>query len=210
MVTVAGHPVLAIFAGILAGMAAGLITGILQTTLRINPILSGILTMTGLYTVNYIVLGGQANLYLQSMVVNSSGVQVPVASQTIYKMVAPVSGNGGITVLALSAVIMAAASSVIAVFFKTRPGMAIRATGDNEEMVRSSSINADRSRTVGIMIANGLVALSGALLCQHSVTRILPAENGMLVVALPPSSSVRPCSAGAALHSESFPRSSAR
>lgn len=184
MVTVAGHPVLAIFAGILAGMAAGLVTGILQTTLRINPILSGILTMTGLYTVNYIVLGGQANLYLQGMVVNSSGVQVPVASQTIYKMVAPVSGNGDITVLALSAVITAVAASVLAVFFKTRPGMAIRATGDNEEMVRSSSINADRSRTVGIMIANGLVALSGALLCQQQRYADLACGNGMLVVGL--------------------------
>lgn len=183
LVTVSGHPILALFAGTLAGMLAGLVTGLLQTKLRINPILSGILTMTGLYTVNYMVLGGQANLYLQSMVNNDSGVAVPVASRTVYKMFS-VSGNSDLSALLLSALIMALCVALLAVFFKTRPGIAIRATGDNEEMVRSSSINADLYRTVGIMVANGLVALSGAMLCQEQRYADLGNGSGMLVVGL--------------------------
>ncbi|WP_419822684.1 ABC transporter permease [Anoxybacterium hadale] len=184
MVTVAGHPIAAVFAGTAAGMIAGLVTGILQTTLQINAILSGILTMTGLYTINYMVLGGQANLYLQSMQTNETGVEVPVASQTIYKMMASVFGSGEISALVLSAIIVVVVSIILCIFFKTRPGMAIRATGDNEEMVRSSSINADRSRTFGIMLANSLVGLSGAMLCQQQRYADLGSGNGMLVVGL--------------------------
>ncbi len=184
VVTISGHPIFAIFAGVIAGMIAGMVTGILQTSLRINPILSGILTMTGLYTVNYMVLGGQANLYLQRMELNESGVEVPVASRTIYKMMSSVFGAGESTSLILSALIVCLISVLLIVFFKTRPGMAIRATGDNEEMVRSSSINADMTRTIGIMIANGLVALSGAMLCQQQRYADLGCGNGMLVVGL--------------------------
>ncbi|MGE4354660.1 MAG: ABC transporter permease [Oscillospiraceae bacterium] len=183
MVTIAGHPILAVFAGILAGMAAGLVTGFLQTTLRINPILSGILTMTGLYTVNYMVLGGQSNIYLQSMVTNESGAQVPAASLTIYKMAAAL-GNSDIAALGLSTAIVVVVSLLMAVFFKTRLGMAIRATGDNEEMVRSSSINANMMRSVGIMLANGLVGLSGAILCEQQRYADLGSGSGMLVVGL--------------------------
>lgn len=183
MVTVSGHPILALFAGALAGMLAGLVTGVLQTKLRINPILSGILTMTGLYTVNYMVLGGQSNVYLQSLRPNASGVPVPSASRTVYKMFA-VAGNGDSSALLLSALIVLSCVTLLAVFFKTRPGIAIRATGDNEEMVRSSSINADLTRTIGIMMANGLVALSGAMLCQGQRYADLGNGSGMLVVGL--------------------------
>jgi putative ABC transport system permease protein len=72
----------------------------------------------------------------------------------------------------------------LAVFFKTRAGIAIRATGDNEEMVRSSSINADGTRTAGIMLANALVALSGSLVCQQQRYADLGSGSGMLVVGL--------------------------
>jgi len=183
VVAVAGHPILAILAGALAGALAGLVTGFLQTKLRINPILSGILTMTGLYTVNYVVLGGQSNLYLQRMVTNAAGAQVPEASRTIYKMFSA-SDNGDLSSLLLSALIVVVCSAALAVFFKTRTGIAIRATGDNEEMVRSSSINADFTRTVGIMLANALVALSGAMLCQLQRYADLGNGSGMLVVGL--------------------------
>ena len=71
VVTIAGHPCLALVCGLLAGALAGLVTGLLQTRLEINPILSGILTMTGLYTVNFMLLGGQSNLYLQRAELNS-------------------------------------------------------------------------------------------------------------------------------------------
>jgi putative tryptophan/tyrosine transport system permease protein len=183
LVTVAGHPVLALFAGSLAGMLAGLVTGLLQTELRINPILSGILTMTGLYTINYMVLGGQSNLYLQSMAANANGDPVPEPSRTVYKLFA-VGGNSDLSATLLSALIVALCLALLAVFFKTRLGISIRATGDNEEMVRSSSINADLTRTIGIMMANGLVALSGAMLCQMQRYADLGNGSGMLVVGL--------------------------
>lgn len=182
VVTIAGHPVLAIFSGMIAGALAGLITGLLQTKLRIDPMLSGILTMTALYTVNFAVLGGQANRYLQT------GNET---SNTIFKMaqsaLSPILGNVKniyivpLIVLTLINVLLCAA---LAVFFKTRTGLFIRAVGDNEDMVRSSSINADAVRIVGIMLSNALVALSGALLCQQQKYADLNCGTGMLVAGL--------------------------
>ena len=192
VVTIAGHPGLALLGSLLVGAAAGWITGMLQTKVGINPILSGILTMTGLYTVNFVLLGGQSNLYLQRMELNSVGAQTQVASDTVYKsfrtLMIGLSGNrrfdSNLSALILTALIVAAAAAILAVFFFTRTGMAIRATGDNEQMVRSSSINADRSRILGIMISNALVAFSGALLCEQQRYADLNFGSGMLVVGL--------------------------
>lgn len=190
-VTIAGHPVLALFAGAAAGALAGLFTALLQTKLRIEPILAGILVAAGLYTVNYAVLGGQSNLYLQYETVNSAGATVNEASPTIYKNFAALFAgtdsallDTNAQVLILTLVIVAVLAAVLSVFFFTRPGMAIRATGDNEEMVRSSSINADLTRTAGVMLANALVALSGALLCQQQRYADLNCGSSMLVMGL--------------------------
>ena len=164
---------------------------LLQTKLRVEPILSGILVSTGLYTVNYAILGGQSNLYLQSQVQNASGVMVNASSKTVFRLFGalPVCGQGllkeanaHVLVLTLGVVIVLIVT--LGVFFFTRPGMAIRATGDNEEMVRSSSINADLTRTAGVMLANALVALSGALICQQQRYADLGCGNGMLVMGL--------------------------
>lgn len=192
VVTIAGSPVLGIFCGMAAGALAGLVTGLLQTRLKINALLSGILTMTGLYTINFMLLGGQSNLYLQHAEVNSAGVETQVASNTLYKsfrafMVALTGDrkfDNNLSALIITALIVAVVAAVLAVFFRTRTGLAIRATGDNEEMVRSSSINADRSRVIGIMISNALVALSGALLCEQQRYADLNFGSGMLVVGL--------------------------
>lgn len=190
-VTIAGHPVLALFAGAAAGALAGLCTALLQTRLRIEPILAGILVAAGLYTVNYAVLGGQSNLYLQYQTVNAAGAPVNESSPTIYKNFAalfagtdsPLLGADA-QVLILTLVIVAVLTAALSLFFFTRPGMAIRATGDNEEMVRSSSINADLTRTAGVMLANALVALSGALLCQQQRYADLNCGSSMLVMGL--------------------------
>ena len=201
VVTIAGHPILALACGLLAGALAGLVTGLLQTKLEINPILSGILTMTGLYTVNFMLLGGQSNLYLQRTELNSAGAETQVASETLYKsfrsFMAALTGDkkfdsnlsnkkfdSNLSALIVTALIVAVTVIALAVFFRTRTGIAIRATGDNEEMVRSSSINADRSRVLGIMISNALVAVSGALLCEQQRYADLNFGSGMLVVGL--------------------------
>lgn len=191
VVTIAGHPVLALVCGAIAGALAGFFTALLQTKLKVEPILSGILVSTGLYTVNYAVLGGQSNLYLQSQVKNASGAMVNASSPTIYRLFGalPVCGQGFLKetnaqVLVLTLCIVILLVAALSVFFFTRPGMAIRATGDNEEMVRSSSINADLTRTAGVMLANALVSLAGALLSQQQRYADLNCGNGMLVMGL--------------------------
>ena len=173
------------------GALAGLFTALLQTKLRVEPILSGILVSTGLYTVNFAVLGDQSNLYLQSQVQNASGAMVNASSKTVYRLFGALSlcakgflKETNAQVLVLTFAIAAVLVILLSVFFFTRPGMAIRATGDNEEMVRSSSINADLTRTAGVILANALVALSGALLCQQQRYADLGCGNGMLVMGL--------------------------
>lgn len=184
VVTISGHPVLAMFAGMAAGALAGLVTGLLQTRLHINPILSGILTMTGLYTINYAVLGGQSNKYLQYETVNQSGATVFSSSPTVFSGLTKKLGDPNLAVLIICFFIIVFLCAALSVFFKTRPGIAIRATGDNEEMVRSSSINADMTRIIGIMLSNAMVGLSGALLCQQQRYADLNCGTGMLVMGL--------------------------
>ncbi|MBQ7534604.1 MAG: ABC transporter permease [Stomatobaculum sp.] len=182
-----GHPGAALFTGILAGALAGACTGLLQTKLKIEAILSGILTMTGLYTVNYAILGGQSNRYLQRMEVNAVGVEVPAPVKTVYKLFQTSFGQGldsSASACVLTGILVAVTAAILIIFFRTRRGMAIIATGDNEEMVRSSSINADAARIGGMMLSNALVGFSGALLCQYQQYADLNCGTGMMVMGL--------------------------
>jgi putative ABC transport system permease protein len=168
----ANNPVLGILAGTAAGGLAGLITGLLLTKVKVPPILAGIITMTGLYSINMFIMGEKSNLSL-------------VGQETVFTWVCKASPlNDEIDKLILSALIIAAVAAILAVFFKTRPGMAIRATGDNEEMVRSSSINADVSKCLGIVIANACVGLSGSLICQYQMFSDVGYGTGMVVIGL--------------------------
>jgi putative ABC transport system permease protein len=162
------------------------VTGIMQTKFKVNPILAGILTMTGLYSINYFILGGRSNRYLQALVINEAGNKVYEPSLTIYKSFASFTGfhSGDMNTLLLTSVIVASITVLLAFFFKTRLGLSIRATGDNEEMVRASSINADRTRIIGLAMANALVGLSGALVCQQQTYADLNCGTGMLVMGL--------------------------
>lgn len=172
MITTAGHPVLALLIGMLAGAAAGLVTGFLQTKMSIAPILSGILTMTGLYTINLFVMGERSNIALTT-------------NETVFTLFdklspMPDAVNKLIVAVALCVLVIA----VLAVFFHTRMGIAIRATGDNEEMVRSSSINANMAKCVGIGLCNGCVGLSGAAICQYQLFSDVSFGTGMVVIGL--------------------------
>lgn len=168
----ANNPVLGILAGTAAGGLAGLITGLLLTKVKVPPILAGIITMTGLYSINMFIMGEKSNLSL-------------VGQETVFTWVCKASPlNDEIDKLILSALIIAAVAAILTVFFKTRPGMAIRATGDNEEMVRSSSINADVSKCLGIVIANACVGLSGSLICQYQMFSDVGYGTGMVVIGL--------------------------
>ena len=168
-VTAAGHPVLAIFAAMAAGALAGSVTGILQTRFRIHPILSGIITMSGLYSVNLAVLGGAPNLSL-------------VRAATLFKMIPFLSKNDAMTVLPIFAAALFLLLMIL--FFHTHIGMCIRAVGDNEDMVRASSINVNACKVLSFAVSNALVALSGALIAQYQGYADISSSTGILVVGL--------------------------
>ena len=166
---VAGHPLLAIPAAMLCGAAAGFVTAALQTKLKIPSILAGIITNTGLYTVNLAVMGFSSNVTMLKTV-------------TLFSMLQPSLGGFFRLVPALIAAALAAVGLVL--FLKTRLGLSIRATGDNPDMVRASSINTAFTITVGLSISNALTALSGCLLAQYQKTADISLGTGMVIVGL--------------------------
>lgn len=168
-VTAAGHPVLAILAALAAGALAGSVTGLLQTRFRIHPILSGIITMSGLYSINLAVLGGSPNLSL-------------VRAATLFKLIPFLSKNDAMTVLPIVMALLFLA--LIILFFHTHIGMCIRAVGDNEDMVRASSINVNACKVLSFSVSNALVALSGALIAQYQGYADISSSTGILVVGL--------------------------
>lgn len=168
-VVLAGHPILALPAAMLAGAAAGYITALLQTRFRIPSILAGIITNTGLYTVNLAAMGFSSNLNI-------------LKADTVFTLLKP--SLGTFYRLVPSALIAVAAAALLVVFLKTRLGLSIRATGDNPDMVRASSINTNFTVTVGLCIANALTALSGALLAQYQKTSDINLGTGMVIIGL--------------------------
>ena len=169
MVTLLGHPLLALPAAMLAGAAAGSITAKLQTKCHIPSILAGIIANTGLYTINLVVMGFSSNVNL--LKVDTLFTQLQPALGKLYRLLP----------LALVAIIAVVA---ISLFLKTRLGLSIRATGDNPQMVRASSINTTFTITVGLCIANSLTALAGALLAQYQRSADINLGNGMVILGL--------------------------
>lgn len=171
--TIAGHPLLGLLAGMLAGAAAGCITGLLQTKLMIHPVLAGILTMSGLYTVNLFIMGSSSNLSL-------------IGSNTIFKMLytALPSLEKDYCKLMIAAGAAVIVFFLLRLFFKTHIGLCIRATGDNEDMVRASSIDVHGTKILALAISNACIALSGALIAQYQGFADINSGVGILVVGL--------------------------
>ena len=165
----AGHPFLAVPAAMLAGSAAGFITALLQTKFRIPSILAGIITDTGLYTVNLAVMGFSSNVSL-------------LKKTTLFSILKPY--LGAYYRLIPAVIVTALAALLMVLFLKTRLGLSIRATGDNPDMVRASSINTSFTITVGLCIANACTALSGALLAQYQKTAEINLGSGMVIIGL--------------------------
>lgn len=170
ILTVNGHPVLGIIFAIAAGGLAGCVTGFLQTKMKVQPILAGILTMTALYSVNLRVMGQKPNLSLFDKENIFSGITRLIGEQ--------------FADLIMIAMILAVSIVVIFFFLKTQLGMSLRATGDNEDMVRASSINSDAMKIMGLAIANAFVALAGAILAQYQKFSDVSGGIGMMVVGL--------------------------
>jgi len=170
--TVLGHPLLGIFCAVLAGALAGMATGTLQTKLEIHPILAGIITMSSLYTVNLFLLGSRSNLSL-------------IGNDTLFTIA--VSGLGAGKELAKTAIPLlfcAACALALAWFFRTHLGLCIRATGNNEAMVRASSIDVDAMKIVALAVSNASIALSGAVLAQYQGFADISSGIGIMVVGL--------------------------
>ncbi|HAL88411.1 MAG TPA: ABC transporter permease [Clostridiales bacterium] len=167
---VAGSPLLGIPAAMLAGACAGAVTAFLQTKLRIPSILAGIITNTGLYTVNLAVMGFSSNVNM-------------MRADTLFSLLQPILGKtfGKIIPVALITLL---AGLLLTLFLKTRIGLSIRATGDNPDMVRASSINTGFTITVGLCISNSLTALSGAVLAQYQKTADINLGTGMVIIGL--------------------------
>ena len=166
---VAGHPLLALPAAMAAGACAGAVTAFLQTRLRIPSILAGIITNPGLYTVNLAVMGFSSNVNMMK-------------AQTLFTFTQPLLGK--FYRLLPAALLTIGAAIALVVFLKTRMGLSIRATGDNPDMVRASSINTSFTITMGLCIANALTALSGAVLAQYQKTADINLGTGMVIIGL--------------------------
>ena len=168
-VALAGHPLLTLPAAMLAGACAGSVTALLQTKLNIPSILAGIITNTGLYTVNLAVMGFSSNVNM-------------LRSATLFTLVQPALGS--FYKLVPAAVITVTAGLLLVLFLRTRLGLSIRATGDNQDMVRASSINTGFTITIGLMLSNALTALSGAVLAQYQKTADINLGTGMVIIGL--------------------------
>lgn len=173
-VTIAGHPILAIPAGMAAGACSGFVTAFLQTRLKVPDILAGIVVNTGLYTINLMVMGLKTNLNI-------------VGTDTIFSMFESLSDSEGWqewsdTVLLLC--IVAVLCLFLYWFLTTRLGLSIRATGDSAPMVRASSINPAFTITVGLCISNAFTGLAGCLIGQYTKTAEINQGTGMVTIAL--------------------------
>ncbi|MBC7337605.1 MAG: ABC transporter permease, partial [Clostridia bacterium] len=151
---VAGHdPWLATLLAVVGGAAAGTATGLLHTQLRITPLLSGILTMTALYSINLRVMG-RSNIPL-------------LRADTIFNQAAALGlGERGASLI-LAAGTAALLIFLLYLFLETELGLTVRATGDNEQMIKSLGVNTDTTKVLGLALSNALVALSGSYVAQY-------------------------------------------
>ncbi len=169
ILTIGGHPVQGLLLALAAGALAGFVTALLQTRLGVQPILAGIVTMTGLYSVNLMVMGGRSNLNM-------------LKEENVFTAAEGLLGPAGKLVLAGILALLVGAG--LALFLRTQLGLSIRATGDNREMVAASSIDPAFTTTVGLCAANAMVALSGGLLVQYQKFSDISLGTGMVVIGL--------------------------
>ena len=167
---VSGHPILALPAAMLATAAAGFITAFLQTKLGVPSILAGIITNIGLYSINLMVMG-TSNLSI-------------FQKASIYTLARDAGFAGSWYKLAVTAGVVLVVCVLLVLFLGTRLGLSIRATGDNPDMVRASSINPTFTITVGLCVANAMTGLSGAMVAQYNTFAEVNSATGMVVLAL--------------------------
>ncbi|NLO99401.1 MAG: ABC transporter permease [Clostridiaceae bacterium] len=164
------NPYLATVISLVGGMTAGLVTGLLHTKLKIPALLSGILTMIALYSINLRVLG-KASLSLLRM-------------DTVYTVFEKLGFESSWAIIVLGLLSVSIVICFLYWFFGTEIGCAIRATGNNPNMVRAQGINTNTMIIIGLVISNGLVALSGALIAQNQTFADVQMGTGSIVIGL--------------------------
>lgn len=163
-------PWLSTIAALIAGMLAGTVSGLLHTVLKIPALLTGILTMTALYSINLRIMG-KANVTL-------------LGQGTLMRTMQSFGLNSRTAVLAVGALVALLVILILYLFFNTETGLAIRSTGDNEDMSEANGIHTNAMKIIGYMLSNGLIALSGALIAQNNSYADIGMGIGTIVIGL--------------------------
>ena len=166
----ADHPFAGIALALAAGALAGIVTALLHTKLKIQPILAGILSMLALYSINLKVMGGRANIPLLNL---KTVFSLPQWMPDLER-----------SALIISLVVLFAVMILLYFFLNTRIGLVLRATGDNEQMVRALGVSTDMTKVIGLALANALVGLSGALIAQYQSFTDVGMGIGMVIIGL--------------------------
>lgn len=163
-------PFMTLLISFLAGMAAGAITGFLVTRLKINPLLAGIITMTGIYSINLKIMG-KANMSLSTVT-------------TLKNAIAGLSLPRNVDTIVIGLIVVAAIIFLLTYFFKTEIGQALIATGDNMQMAKSLGIETSEMTMLGYMLANGLIAVSGYIVSTDNGYADIQMGVGTVVIGL--------------------------
>ena len=179
-----GQPVwLAMLSAFVAGALAGAVTGALHTICKIPAILAGILTQLGLWTVNMIIMGLQQGKLISTLTIPARNSNLMVSAMYLSKAL-----NGSKSIIfyppLLLGLVTVAIIGMLYWLFGTERGASIRATGANENMARAQGINTNANKMIGLMLANGLVALSGALFAQYNGNAEINMGRGAIVIGL--------------------------
>ncbi len=176
-------PAAATMAGFLAGMLAGATTALLHTKFKINGLLAGILVMTALYSVNLHVMG-KSNVPLMShktLATQAEQIGARLLGQSSFKLARWEVSSRDASMLLMAFAATAFTAAFLYVFFRTDLGTAMRATGDNDQMIRALGVNSGNMLVLGLALSNGLVGLSGALLAQYQGFADVQMGIGMVV-----------------------------
>jgi len=177
------NPVLATAAGFAGGFLAGTMTGMLATKFKINGLLAGILVMTGLYSVNLHIMG-RSNISLlgaRTLSTYADHIGTAVTHDRPLSLMGWEISALEASLLVASLLFVAFAGCIMYVFFQTNLGTAMRATGDNSEMIRALGVNDENMIILGLAVSNGLIALGGALLAQYQGFADVQMGIGMVV-----------------------------
>ena len=174
IVVISGHPYLAIPAAMAAGVCSGFVTAILQTKLGVDSLLSGIIVNTGLYSINIAIMGGSSLLNMNKVDTVFSLMKDLLKGTVFAKQY-----KLAVALIAVTVILV-----LLTAFLKTRLGLAIRATGNNPDMVRSSSINTAFTTIIGLCIAGSFTALSGCLIGEYNKFCDINLGTGMVTIAL--------------------------